>query len=294
MIFKRFYYFLINSNIYISLAAVFLTVQAQIQLGMHPQWHPYLFIIFFATMLEYNFHRLITLWFRKEILADEKYTWLRNNIPAFYTIMIFSVLGFFAALVFAKTQVIIILLPIGLITIFYSLPIFKIKKKLFRLREISILKIFLISSIWALSTVLLPVIQSDKSFDKINILLMLTERMLFVFAITIPFDIRDIESDRNAKLKTIPLLMGEKKALQMAIFSLILFAVLCIAHYIKTPLLYTLPALIISAVTTFIFMVNNKLKKTTYYYYGILDGTMFFQGLMVIISYYIFVIKTTC
>jgi 4-hydroxybenzoate polyprenyltransferase len=288
MIFKQFYYFLINSNIYISLAAVLLTVQAQIQLGMQPQWHPYLFIIFFATMLEYNFHRLITLWIRKETLVDEKYTWLRNNITVFYLIVIFSVIGFFMALIFAKTEVIVTLLPIGVITIFYSLPVFKSGKKLFRLREISILKIFLISTVWALSTVLLPVIQSERSFDSINILLMLTERVLFVFAITIPFDIRDIESDKNAGLKTIPLLIGEKKAIQLATTSLILFILLCVAHYIKTPLLYTLPALIISAVTTLFFIVNEKLKKTVYYHYGILDGTMFFQGLMVIISYYVF------
>jgi 4-hydroxybenzoate polyprenyltransferase len=288
MILKQFYYFLINSNVYISLAAVLLTVQAQVQLGMQPQWHPYLFIIFFATMLEYNLHRLITLWFRKEILVDEKYTWLRSNIATFYFLMIFSVGGFFAALVFAKTQVIITLLPIGLITIFYSLPIFKSKKKLFRLREISILKIFLISTIWALSTVLLPVIQSDKSFDKINILLMLAERTLFVFAITIPFDIRDIESDKSAGLKTIPLLIGEKKATQLAMLSLLFFFVLCLAHYIKSPLVYTLPALIISAITTFFFIVNKKIKSTIYYYYGILDGTMFFQGLMVVASYYAF------
>src|ERR1700756_3888232 len=101
MIFKRFYYFLINSNIYISLAAVFLTVQAQIQLGMHPQWHPYLFIIFFATMLEYNFHRLITLWFRKEILADEKYTWLRNKFSGFFSLIIFLIFCFFCGLCFS-------------------------------------------------------------------------------------------------------------------------------------------------------------------------------------------------
>jgi 4-hydroxybenzoate polyprenyltransferase len=288
MNFKQLYYFLINSNGYISLAAVLLTVEAQIQLGLSPEWHPYLFIIFFATMLEYNLHRLITLWFRKEFLMDEKYTWLRNNITVFYVIMIFSVIGFFAALVFAKTEVIVTLLPIGFITIFYSLPIFKNEKKLFRLREISVLKIFLISSIWALSTVLLPVIQSNESFDTTNILLMLAERILFVFAITIPFDIRDIESDKNAGLKTIPLLIGERKATQLAMFSLVLFMLLCLIHYIKTPLVYTLLALIISAATTFVFLVNDKIKKTAYYYYGVLDGTMFFQGLMVVVSYYIF------
>jgi 4-hydroxybenzoate polyprenyltransferase len=288
MFLKKIYHFLINSNVYISLAAVLLTVEAQIQLGMQPQWHPYLFIIFFATMLEYNFHRLITLLTRKKTLESDKHTWLRNNLTSFYILMGISVVGFFVAVFFAKKIVIETLLPIGIITIFYSLPIFKTKAKLFRLREVSILKIVLISAVWALSTVLLPVIQFEKDFDKTTILWMLVERMLFVFAITIPFDIRDMQSDKDAHLKTIPLLVGEKKSIQLAVFSLVLFVLICITHYIKTPLLYILPALIISAVTTFVFITNEKIKKLTYYYYGILDGTMFFQGLMVIVSYYVF------
>ncbi len=288
MSFKRFYYFLINSNIYISLAAVLLTVQAQIQLGMQPSWHPYLFIIFFATMLEYNFHRLITLLIRKETLNNEKHSWLRNHVIAFYFLMTFSAIGFFITILFAKTEIIITLLPIGLITIFYSLPIFKTPKKLFRLREISILKIFLISTVWALSSVLLPVIQAEKHFDRIHVLWMLIERILFVFAITIPFDIRDMKSDKQAELKTIPLLIGEKKSIQLAVLSLLLFAILCGAHYMRTPIAYTLPALLISTITTYIFITNDKFKKLTYYHYGILDGTLFFQGFMVIVSYYAF------
>jgi 4-hydroxybenzoate polyprenyltransferase len=115
---------------------------------------------------------------------------------------------------------------------------------------------------------------------------MLAERMLFVFAITIPFDIRDMESDKQAHLKTIPNLMGEKKAIQSAVFALLLFAVIGLLHYLKTPLAYIL--LLISAGTTYVFITHEKIKKQMYYYYGILDGTIFFQGLMVITSYYIF------
>jgi 4-hydroxybenzoate polyprenyltransferase len=239
-------------------------------------------------MLEYNFHRFITLVVKKETLSDDKYTWLRNNVTFFYALMAFSIVGFFAALVFAKTKVIITLLPIGIITIFYSLPVFKNKKKLFRLREISILKIFLISAVWSISTILLPIIQSEKTFDKTNILLMLFERALFVFAITLPFDIRDMDSDKKVGLNTIPLLIGEKKSIQVTILALLLFVILCLVHYSKTPLAYILPALLISAVSTFISITNKKIKKLTFYHYGVLDGSMFFQGLMVIISYFIF------
>lgn len=288
---RRFYYFLIESNIYISLAAVLLTVQAQIQLGMQPHWHPYLFIIFFATMLEYNLHRLITLTVRKEILGNEKYEWLRNHTKLFYGIMLFSLIGFFIAFFLAKEVVVLTLLPIGLLTIFYSIPIYKKKQKLFRLREISVLKIFLIAAVWALSTVMLPIIQSEKSFDTQEVMLLLTERMLFVFAITIPFDIRDMEGDIKSNLKTIPIILGEKKSIRLAALSLCLFFALSFFHYYNSPLAYILPALLLSASSTLLFLFHKKIKKRRYYYYSILDGTMFYQGLMVIASYYYLCVK---
>jgi hypothetical protein len=50
---------------------------------------------FFAAMLEYNFHRLITLLVRKETLVNDKHAWLRNNLTIFYILMAFSVAGFF-------------------------------------------------------------------------------------------------------------------------------------------------------------------------------------------------------
>ena len=287
MMLKKLFVFLVESNIYISLAAVLLTVQTQIQLGMHPQWHPYLFIIFFATMLEYNLHRLITLWARKDILHHEKYAWLRRNIKLFYVLMFVSIIGFFTAVFFAKKIVLVTLMPLGLLTIFYSIPLYKNKQKLFRLREISILKIFLIAGVWAVSTIMLPVIQSEIHFNAMDIFLMLIERMLFVFAITIPFDIRDMASDIKSNLKTIPIILGEKKSLQVAVFCMLLFFVVSFLHYFNTNLAYTLVALLVSAGTTIFFLLNENIRKQYYYHYAVLDGTMFLQGLLVIISYYL-------
>ena len=60
--------FLIDSNIYISFAASMLAFETQIQLGMKPQLHPYVFIIFFATLFEYNIHRLILVLTNKDAL----------------------------------------------------------------------------------------------------------------------------------------------------------------------------------------------------------------------------------
>jgi 4-hydroxybenzoate polyprenyltransferase len=283
----NFFYFLINTNIYISLAAVILTVETQIQLGEKPQWHPYLFIIFFATIFEYNLHRFVTILTNPDALKGEKHKWVNNNKTGFYLLVTASVVGFIIAAFFARPQVLLALAPIGALTLFYSLPVFKTKGALVRLREIPFLKIFLISFVWAATTILLPIIQTGIKYDLTETVLMLIERSLFVFAITIPFDIRDMASDQQSGLKTFPLLLGEKKAILSANIAIILFLGLCICHYTTQSSRFLLPAFIISALSTFIFINNKKVQKLYYYHYGVLDGTMMLQGLLVIVCYYL-------
>ena len=280
-------YFLINTNLFIAFAAAALTIQTQLQLGMAPQFHPYLFLIFFATLFDYNLHRLITVITNKKALNSDKHKWVLKNSTLFYWLMILSVAGFLWALIDADKDVLIILAPIALLTIFYSLPIFKNKKSIFRLREIACLKIFLISFVWSAATIFLPIIQSGRYHDKQNIIFMLAERFLFVFAITIPFDIRDMAADSNEGLKTIPLLIGKKNALLLANIVLLLFTFLCLLHYTSTPLWWLNGTFIISATTTFIFINSKKLQVKNLYHYGILDGTMLLQGALALVCFYL-------
>lgn len=115
---------------------------------MEPQWHPYLFIIFFATLFEYNLHRLITVITNKEALNSDKHKWVRENLKGFYLLVFLSVTGFGRCYIFGKKDVLIAFAPIAAITVFYSLPIFGNKRTIFRLREIPYLKIFLIAFVW--------------------------------------------------------------------------------------------------------------------------------------------------
>lgn len=278
---------LINSNIYISLAAVFLTIETQVQLGNEPQWHPYLFIIFFATLFEYNLHRLITVITNKDALKDEKHSWVKNYPTSFYMLVGFSVTGFLISIIFAKKEVLLTFAPLAALTLFYSLPVSGKKKYLYRLREIPFLKIFLIAFVWSTITILLPIIQSGISFNSNHLGLIFAERFAFIFAITIPFDIRDIQADKQAGLKTIPLLMGKRKSILLANILLIIFILICTFHYIKINMVYLLIAMLLSAISTIYFVNNKGLKKFKYYHYAILDGTLFLQGLLVYVFYYI-------
>ena len=282
----KLFYFSINSNIFISLAAVSLTFATQVQLGMQPQFHPYLLLIFFATLFDYNVHRLITVITNKEALNSQKHRWVKQHLYLFYLLVATSVIGFLCTIFYADLKVLVTLAPISLITLFYSVPVFKNKKSIFRLREISCLKIFLISFVWSVSTIFLPIIQSARTFTKATILVMLLERFLFVFAITIPFDIRDMQADTRQRLKTIPLLIGKKNSMIVANTALILFLAVCVLHYNSFGLMWLNCAFSLSAVSTLFFMNNKRLQATQYYHYGILDGTMLLQGLFVLAGYY--------
>ncbi|MBB6002821.1 UbiA family prenyltransferase [Arcicella rosea] len=279
-------HFLINTNIYISLAAVALTVETQLQLGMPPQWHPYLFIIFFATLFDYNLHRLVTVLSNKEALNSDKHKWLKEYLNLFYALVAFSVMGFLIAVYFAKKEVLITLSPFAFITLFYSLPVFKNQKYLFRLREIPILKIFLISIVWSATTILLPIVQSGKSFDFLHVSLMLIERFLFVFAIAIPFDIRDMQGDEQSGLKTIPLVIGVKKSMNLANALIMLFLIVSLLHYYDS-VSFILLAFALSAISTLFILNSKSLQKWSFYHYGILDGTMLLQGALVLIFHFL-------
>lgn len=283
---------LINTNIYISIAAVMLTIETQIQMGLKPQWHPYLFIIFFATLFEYNLHRLITVTINKKALNSDKHKWVIENLKGFYLMVFISVLGFISVAFLAKREVLITLAPIAIITLFYSTPIFKSKKNIFRFRDIPYLKIFLIAFVWSSATILLPVIQSGNTYYNTDIITMLVERFFFIFAITIPFDIRDIEADKQDGVKTIPLLLNKKKSLIISYLSLLIFFIISFFHYQLQNRWFIIEALGISALSTFIFLKTKKIRTAPNYYYGILDGTMLLQGLLVFGFYNLNIICT--
>jgi len=273
----------IQSNIYISLAAVALTVATQVLLGMRPQWHPYLFIIFFATLFEYNLHRLITVLTNKDALKSEKHRWVNENLKAFYLLVFISVVGFGVVALLANKEVMITFAPIATITLFYSIPVSGNRRHLFRLREIPYLKIFVIAAVWSASTLLLPIVQSSETFSQKHILLMLTERFFFILAITIPFDIRDLEADREQELKTLPMLLGEKISLQLSYIFLLIFLLISAFHYTPVKEWTMLAAMSLSGITTYFFLKMNCFRNIPFYHYGILDGTLMLQGILIII-----------
>ena len=268
MIALRFIQPFVHTNILISLAAVFLTVETQLQLNLDPHWHPYLCLIFIATFFEYNLHRLVTILTSQDVSTAVKHRWAVHHVKTFHVLVV----GSFVALLIAVTQTsflaLLALAPFAFLTLFYSLPVSIVGDKTFRLRQIPFLKIFLVSITWSATTVLLPVIHHGISLDA-HVWLVLFERALFVFAITIPFDIRDMIEDERLGLKTIPLFIGERKSRMISVLMLMVFIIVTAIHYAHTSQMFLAVALSISALTTMWLITQERIRQLPLYHYGI-------------------------
>ncbi|HSO86696.1 MAG TPA: UbiA family prenyltransferase [Draconibacterium sp.] len=275
----------IYTHFFLSVAAVLLTVSAQIQLGMKPQWQPYLLLIFMATFFVYNWHNLIIALTKKLTLYSGSNSWIRNNLKWLCLLLFLALAGFVVVIIPMKSEGLLTIVIMGILTFFYSVPVSENNSYFFNLRKIPYLKIFVIVSVWASSTVLLPVLQAGEDIFNAQVILLFAERFFFVFAIAIPFDIRDMYADRDAGLKTIPLLINQKKALVLSYLSLLFCFLISFYHYRMQNKWFVIEALCISLITTYLFLKIQFFKNLGRYYYQVLDGALLLQGILVLSFY---------
>ena len=212
---KNIFNFYIFGNIHVALATFCLTKITLLAYAISSDLLSW--FVFFATFLSYNLIRIYQL----NDLQDWFYNFIRSNKQI---ILILSVLSFMF-LVFLtfklELKTLFTLIPFGLFTFFYVIPFnFKLKGAV-SLRSITLVKLFLIAVSWAGVTVIVPLVEYNLGFSKNNIF-MFIQRFFFIIAITIPFDIRDINFD-NEKIRTLPQVFGIKKSKPIGMFSLMVF-----------------------------------------------------------------------
>jgi len=176
-------------------------------------------------------------------------------------------------------------IPVTVIALCYTLAMIPIRGKWVRLRDIPYLKIFLIVSVVTYVTFCMPFLWNE-GFEGMllepPVKLMILGRALFLFAITLPFDIRDLEFDRDTQLKTIPGALGVRKS---RIISLVILAAFILVEWIQyftyAGDVKVFLALAVSGVVAGMLVVRAKPNSTEYFYSLGLEGTMIIQFLLV-------------
>ena len=236
--------------------------------------YPLLFFVFFATLALYNLHSIVALAGQKT-KPHPRYRIVYEHLNAVRALTLLAMIGMAICAIGLQISLLLQLVFISVPSLLYILPIIAGK----RLRDISILKIFILAIIWALVTVLLPFDYFGNEYD-CRLGLLLAERAIFVFAIAIAFDIRDMEFDKTLDVKTIPIAVGKFSSFLLAGILLISWAIL--VHFIYMPLTAILLNVIASLCIGLIYGAQKD--RPVWYYQILLDGTLLLQALIVSMS----------
>jgi 4-hydroxybenzoate polyprenyltransferase len=208
--------------------------------------------LFFSTLFIYNFQRIIRIQNGIDHIRKE---WSVNHQKLILFLMGIGLIICLKIFLSFKPLTKIIIIMIGFISLAYPTL----------LRKIPFLKIFIISLAWASSTTLLLAIENNILLST-DFILHFISRFLFVFAITIPFDIRDLRYD-NEVIITLPLFFGIKISKIIAISSLFFCCLISLFQYVKSGLIFAyLSALIILYFFSSIFIIKSNEGKSDIFF----------------------------
>ena len=249
---------IIYGNIWISLGAVALTLNTFLIMGWAVHTNLIL-LVFFATNLSYNLLRVVRHRSSKAINSS-RHLWVYNQKKFLYSLIIISscISGYLFFALFTFNEL-LYFSPLIAIALLYAVKVFGKS-----LRDIPFIKITLIALSWAAVTVLIPAYANQKPLQQ-DIWVLFILNFIYIFALVIPFDIRDLNFDEPEK-KTIPQLIGVRAAKYTAIVLLIICGVL--SYILLKEAVFLTPVYIVSI--AILFQVSGK-RKEFFYAFGI-DG----------------------
>lgn len=286
-IFQPAFDFLLFSNVFMSLCAVAQGLVTFYLIGSRPVM-PVLVLLFTSTLGIYNFCILI---FKVENPEQSPYLrvrWFYAHYRLMVTFTIVSLLSLVPLFFLISMESRILLIFLSVLSFAYGIPMFTLGDRKFGLRNIPGLKQLLITLVWTLSTVLLPVLEAQHghfaAVSMRDLTILIAKRFLFIAALTVPFDIRDLFQDMQTGLKTVPVVWGEKKAY--------LFCQVLLAGYIVLLFLFensggprAVPdfcALTLTALLTGWLIFKSHREKNEYYYFFYLDGVLILQLVLLV------------
>jgi len=239
--------------------------------------------VFFSTLLIYNFHKVSTDFGEKVFSISFFIQQLKKITGSTKTMMVIAMFGLLLTAPFLKFKTFLLFLPLAMLTYAYTIPVLSTGNKKKRLREIFLAKITTLALVWSFSTVTIPL--EDNGFDlfSASALSLFTQRFLFMFAICVPFEIRDMEQEKKWGNTTLPLLLGESKSKTIGIIALLLFSLLVYFEFSSRQLTTVALPLYLSAVVAALLILFSDRRRSQYYFRLFVDGTIQLQFILLLL-----------
>jgi len=208
----------------IAVAAAGFLYSAYLQLSLNPDWYLIL-IVGFATLFMYNQQKLLGM-----IMFVKGHSLFSK--PVFIQLLAGTLLSAMAlgiSLMFADLEIILWLIIPALFSVLYAAPVFPYRGIKIAIRGYPYVKIYLILFVWMWVTAVMPWGLTGTQFSA-DFILFFFQRALFLMAILIPFDIRDLQTDFTFQ-RTIPQMMGVEPSKKLALLMMAGYAIVAISRW---------------------------------------------------------------
>ncbi|UKJ07383.1 UbiA family prenyltransferase [Solitalea lacus] len=239
-------------------------------------------ILFLSTFFIYNirivlsYHKIVK---NKNAYTSNRMKCVSSHVNTIRLLTYLSAILIIPFAIFINNKSILALSIAAMLAFVYSLPV--LKNRHGGLRQIPGAKTVIISLIWASSTVLVPILDSNIHLPIFNISVLFIKRFLLVFCLAIIFDIRDIETDRYSHLKTIANQLGPIKAKRLCYLLLIIHIGLITMYDLPVGINIFLSLLAFLSIVAYLIYKSYPVKSDYFYLFWV-DGMFVLQYLLVL------------
>lgn len=263
---------ILYSNVFIAFAGAALTAATTDQLvgPASTGWRVPAFV-FVATLVVYNLDRLVGgSGAEDDVDATHRHEWIVDYQQVLWGIVFVSSVAGLGLAWALPARAWWVLAPLGVLATGYAVPLYIPGVGVRRLKEIPGLKMALVVIVWAGATVLFPaacfdVLKREATWLHAGL------RASFIFALTLPFDLRDRERDRRVGIRTIPHLIGAANTRRLAVAAMVGFGLVSLLALGWSVDALGWPYLGTAAVSSAVLAAADE-DRSEAYFVGAIDG----------------------
>lgn len=271
-LYDRFLQLIIYPSIWVAAALASLGIYTQEVLELERSWQA-IALIFFTALIPYNLDRIFDSYVQKipdtkaQLFFRQPYVW----------ILLLSAIVATAILLYIAPSRVGYLSIAGIIPLLYGTPLFPLKHESewqwYRLKDIPGSKAWIVGSILTYAVIALPLAYADAKFDLAATFITL---FMFVFIVTNShtFDIRDVRSDREKGVVTLPIMTGIEGTKKILTAMNILMLLIIIVAWSKNIIPYR-PEIILAAVVNLIYICQVNQNTSRWVYNVWIEGFLF-------------------
>ncbi len=228
-------------------------------------------LIFGGTLLVYNTSRLLPA-YGTQARPSAFRRWYVSFSAAGALLTVAGLYG-------QQFPVLIVAALLGILAFSYFLPVLPLTTKK-RLRDYGWLKICVLTGVWTVATTVLPMVAMHKL--PADYPLEIAMRFAFVFVLCLLFDIRDIETDLNNNILTLPYKMGLAGSYRFIGVLLIVFALFSTLQFIRFSDTERLYSSLFTALATAGIAAYLKVKTDNRAFVLLADGPMLLYSICIL------------